>query len=278
MTYLLYGGTLTAAGVYYVILEGPSLVGANSISAVDGGNLSSLTYQAILVAFYIVFFIQFLVSDNIYEKLNNEWVRMNKSLERYQEFTHGHLVEMIEKSGKIAVYQSSKFQQAVSELSIFLNEFFEEDGDEIAEVVEYYFFVHNKDIDEVIDDNNLPVITRKYALEFKKYMLNRNSEIVSMLFDFSTLLQKEEKYTPTRYLYNLDKLFDNRVDKLLSLAILYKFLKTEITQFDKWGQISRKLTHEEITELFISPEFREFISFEQVNFYLDNQELFERNL
>jgi hypothetical protein len=42
--------------------------------------------------------------------------------------------------------------------------------------------------------------------------------------------------------------------------------------------ISRPLTHEEITKLFISKEFREFISYEQVNFYLDNEELFERHL
>ncbi len=66
--------------------------------------------------------------------------------------------------------------------------------------------------------------------------------------------------------------------KLLSLAILYKYLKTEVTQYDRWGKVARVLTHEEITELLVSKEFREFISFEQVNFYLDNQELFEKHL
>ena len=65
---------------------------------------------------------------------------------------------------------------------------------------------------------------------------------------------------------------------MLSLAILYKFLRTEITQFDKWKQINERLTHEQITELFVSVDFREFLSFEQVNFYLDNQELFEKYL
>ena len=106
-----------------------------------------------------------------YEKLNNEWVRMNKSLERYQEFTHSHLVELVDKSEKEAVFKSSKFQQTVSEIAVFMNEFFEENGDEIAEVVEFYFFIHNKEIDKVIEDQELPVITRKYALELKKYMI-----------------------------------------------------------------------------------------------------------
>ena len=79
LTYLLYGGLTTVVGVVFVYLWGDALVGINSA----GAEISSITYQVILVGFYIVFFIQFLVSDNIYEKLNNDWVRMNKSLERY---------------------------------------------------------------------------------------------------------------------------------------------------------------------------------------------------
>ena len=113
MTYLLYGGALTVAGVYYVLLEGTKLIGQNSVSALSGSYISSLTYQVILVGFYIVFFIQFIVSDNIYARLNNEWVRMNKMLERYQQFTHANLVEMIEKSEAHHIYNNKKFQYFV---------------------------------------------------------------------------------------------------------------------------------------------------------------------
>ena len=88
----------------------------------------------------------------------------------------------------------------------------------------------------------------------------------------------DKKFQETRYEYSLEKLFENKIDKLLALSILYKYLKTEVTQYDKWGKVARVLTHEEITELLVSKEFREFISFEQVNFYLDNQELFEMYL
>ena len=274
LTYLLYGVIVTGAGVYYVYEYGNTLMGVNSTSV----GLSSITYQVILVSFYIVFFIQFLVSDNIYEKLNNEWVRMNKVLDRYQGATHSHLVELVENIGKDPVYKNTNFQKAVSELSCFINEFFEENGNDIAEVVEFYFFIHDQEISEVVKDQRLPVITRKYANDLSKYLLNAHSELVSMLFDFSTLFSDNEDYDNIRYEYNIEKLFSNRIDRLLVLAVLYKFLKTEITQKDKWGQVKRKLTHEEITELFVSKEFREFISFEQVNFYLDNQELFEKHL
>ena len=71
---------------------------------------------------------------------------------------------------------------------------------------------------------------------------------------------------------------DNKIDKLLSLSILYRFLKTEKTQLDKFNKVERKLSHAEIVDMFISKEFREFISYEQVNFFLDNQDLFEKYL
>ena len=98
------------------------------------------------------------------------------------------------------------------------------------------------------------------------------------MFDFSTLFKGDEKYDEKRYEYNLDSLFSNNIDKLLALSILYKFLKTEETQLDRYGKVSRRLSHSEIVELFVSKEFREFISYEQVNFFLDNQELFDQLL
>ena len=274
ITYILYGGAVTVVGVIYIMQNGGSIVGVNS----PGVEISSLTYQVILIGFYITFLVQFIISDNIYEKMNNEWVRMNKVLEKYQDFSLEYLKEITEKNEDELLYKSNDFQQTISELSIFINEFFEESGDNIAEFVEFYFFLHDQNIEEIINDKNVPTVTRKYAREFKKYLMNERSELVSILFNFSTLFKGDSDYDEKRYEYSLEKLFPNKIDKLLSLAILYKYLKTEITQYDKWGKIERILTHEEITNLFVSKEFREFISFEQVNFYLDNQELFDKYL
>jgi len=273
-TYLLYGGGTAAYGVYYVFDKGASIIGTNTLDV----NISMYTYIVVLVGFYSVFLIQFLISDNIYEKMNNDWVRMNKVLSRYQELTFKHLAEMIEENSQEPIYKNTKFRQTVSELSVFINEFFEEDADNIAEVVEFYFFLHEEDVDTVIESKDLPIKTRKYASQLRKYLLNQNSELVSILFDVSTVFNKSEELESNRYEYNLDKLFDDRIDKLLSLAMLYKYLKTETAQFDKWGNVKRVLTHKEITEMFVSKEFREFITYEQVNFYLDNETLFEQYL
>ena len=274
ITYIIYGGAVTIVGVFYIIQNGNSIVGVQA----PGVEISSLTYQIILIGFYITFLVQFIISDNIYEKMNNEWVRMNKVLEKYQDFSLEYLKEITEKNGEELLYKNVKFQQTISELSIFINEFFEETGENIAEFVEFYFFLHDQNIEEILNDKDISLVTRKYVIEFQKYLMDERSELVSILFNFSTLFKGDSNFNEKRYEYNLDKLFSNKIDKLLSLAILYKFLKTEITQYDKWGKIERVLTHEEITELFVSKEFREFISFEQVNFYLDNQELFDEYL
>lgn len=275
ITYLLYGGAVTLYGIYYITTNSSELVGVESVFGIGA---SSVTYIVIFVGFYIVFLVQFLLSDNIYEKLNNEWVMMNKKLERYQDFSHTHLVDMIEKSNTKPIYQNINFQKTIHEISVFINEFFEESGKDIAEAVEFYFFIHDADIEDVVSDDNLPTVTRKYAKEFEKYVLNKRSELVSILFDFATLFKGEDTYTEKRYVYNIEKLFENRLDKIMALVILYKYLKTEITQYDRFGHINRKLTHEEITDMFTSNEFREFIGFEQVNFFKDNEELFEKHL
>lgn len=275
ITYIIYGGAVTFYGSIYAYQSGGELMGILSQSQ----EISVLTYQIVLIGFYIIFLVQFILSDHIYDKLNNEWVRMNKILEKYQDFSLQHLNEYTEKKNMTPIYKNTKFQQTISELAVFLNEFFEESGEDIAELVEFYFFLHTQEIDKVVDNEDASNEAKLYAKQLKKYILNKRSELTAMLYDFSTIfIDQKVGFNGSRYSYDIDELFTTKTNKMLALAILYKYLRTEVTQFDKWGSIGKILTHEEITELFASKEFREFISFEQVNFYLDNQELFEKYL
>ncbi|QMS85034.1 hypothetical protein [Candidatus Xianfuyuplasma coldseepsis] len=270
LAYLFYGGIITGVGVYYIFDKGVSIIGTNSIDT----NVSMMTYLVVLIGFYIIFLIQFLISDNIYEKMNNEWVRMKKILEKYQEFSIRHITEMEEENDLTPVWRETKFQRTVHELSVFINEFFEADAHKISEVIEFYFFLHSQEVEEVIANENASIIARRYAVQFEKYLINREGELNAILFEIASLYKPTPNFTDDRYKYNLNELFHDRIDKLLSLAILYHFLKTEVTQLDKWGNIKDTLTHEEITELFKSKEYREFIPYELVNFYLDNEDLF----
>lgn len=272
LSYLIYGVISTLSGVMYIYYFGDLLAGINSY----GAEITNLTYQIILVSFFVVFFIQLLVSDNIYEKLSSEWVKMNKYVNRYQDISFTHLNNILSDEKK--AYDSEKFQKIVMEISTFMNSYFDDEAEKIIEVVEFFFTLHHHDVEQVINDSKLPTITRKYANELKKYLMNANSEMTALLFDFNNLLQVDNNYDSYRYNYNLDEINKNRIDKLLSLAILYKFLKTEVTQKDKWGQIERKLTHDEISQLFTSKEFREFLSYEQIKFFTDNEEIFNKYL
>lgn len=273
-TYFLYGLIVTGYGIYYVFFNGVAIIGVNSLDH----SISMYSYIIILSGFYIMFLIQFIVSDNIYSNMNEEWVRMSKLLDRYHSSTTSHINEFKEKNDIEFTYKNKKFQQTVNEIAVFINEFFEQDAENIAEVVEYYFFLHDQDLDEVINNNELPSQARKYATQLSKYLIDKDSELTSLLYDFSTMFIGDGKYNVSRYEYSLEELFDDRTDKILALAIIYKFIKTELSQKDKWGMISKALTHDEITELFTSKEFREFITYEQVNFYLDNEELFDKYL
>lgn len=274
VAYLFYGIIITSFGVYYVSINGTGIVGINSLN----NDISTMIYYIVLIGFFVIFLIQLLLSDFIYEKMNNEWVRMNKVLEKYQAFIFGYLLEMDERNKVTPLWNDEKFQNTIKELAIFTNEFFEDDAKRITEVIDYYFFLHTQDIDEVLKNKNASVIAKRYAIQLEKYLLNRNSELNSILFDFSTLFSRRIDYSPMRYEYYLDKLLPDKIDKLLSLAILYRFLKREVTQFDKWGYIKGKLTHDDILTLFKSKVFREIISYEQLNFFLDNENIFKNNL
>lgn len=274
LTYLIYGGIVTGYGVYYLWINGSYLIGANSVNS----DISQLTYVIILVGFFIVFLIQFILSDTTYEKMNNEWLKMSKTLKGYQHHINLHLEDLRNKNKETPIYHNHRFQQTVSELSVFINEFFEEDGSKIAEVVEYYFFLHDHNIDDILNSKEGSILAKRYARQFDKYLLNKQSEMTFMLIDFATLFRETPTFTEKRYDYNISSLFDNRVDELIALAFVYKYLKREKTQVDKYGFLKDKLSHSEITELFKSKEYREFLSFELVNFYLDNQELFEKHL
>lgn len=274
LTYLIYGGIVTGYGVYYLWINGSYLIGANSVNS----DISQLTYVIILVGFFIVFLIQFVLSDTTYEKMNNEWLKMSKTLKGYQKHIYLHLEDLRNKNKETPIYHNHRFQQTVSELSVFINEFFEDDGSKIAEVVEYYFFLHDHNIEDILNSKEGSILAKRYARQFDKYLLNKQSEMTFMLIDFATLFRETPTFTEKRYNYNISTLFDNRVDELIALSFVYRYLKREKTQIDKYGFLKDKLSHEEITELFKSKEYREFLSFELVNFYLDNQELFEKHL
>jgi hypothetical protein len=273
LTYLFYGGAITIYGIYYVGTHGVSLQESIAVDLF----ISNIIYQSTLIGFYLIFLVHFVLSDSMNEKLNNRYLQIDGSIKNLREIAMKYSNEIDDRNNIDPIYDNYSFQQAVSELSIFMNEFFEHDGNAISEAVEFYFYLHHLNIEDIENKNSNPVV-KKYTSEFRKYLLNSNSQMIGLLFDFICQFKSGTDEKTKRYEFQINNLLSNRTNKVILLVYIYKFLKTEKSQKDKWGRLERYLSHEEIVEIIESKKFREFISYEDVTFFLSNQDLFENSI
>ncbi|MFP4287510.1 MAG: hypothetical protein ACLFRI_07385 [Candidatus Izemoplasmataceae bacterium] len=272
-TYVFYGGIVTVYGIYYIGEFGLNLLYPNVIDL----HLTDLIYQLSLFIFYIVFLINFIVSESMTERLNERYLQVDSNIKRFREIVLKYTNELDDKSNKNPVYESVEFQKAVSELAIFINEFFEHDGSAISEAVEFYFYIHRLNIEEIMQGKSSET-AKMFTEEFKKFMLNQDSHLYHILFEFVCQFDSGMNSKDKRYEFQINNLLSSSTNKIIYLAFLYKYLRQEKTQQDKWGRIDRPMSHDEIIALIQSKEFREFISFEDVNFITTNQEIFEKYL
>ncbi|MFW6282378.1 MAG: hypothetical protein ACOC1O_06315 [bacterium] len=274
-TYILYGLPLTGYGVYYIIVNGEQLGNSN----LNNLGLSNFIYQGILVGFYVIFLIHFILSDHIYESINNEYLEIQKKNKNYRGYSLKYAEDLQERNNIAPHYQRPGFQKSVKEVAKFFNAFLDNQDEDIKELVDFYFFLHRTSIDEILTSKTINPITVKYTKELKKYILNENSEMYEIFYTFLTQFKKgfpqNDKF---RYVSELDKLFNNRANRLIALAMIYHYLKIEKTQYDKWGRIEKAYTHDEIVDLFQSNSFREIISYEDMTFFMKNQHVFENYL
>lgn len=271
-TYILYGLPLTGYGVYYIILNGERLGNSNLTNL----GLSNYIYQGILIGFYVIFLIHFILSDHIYESINNEYLEIQKKNKIYRGYSLKYVEDLHDRNNITPHYERNDFQQAVKEVAKFFNAYLDKQNEEIDELVDFYFFLHRTSIDDILSNNTTNPITVKYTKELKKYILNENSEMYEILYTFLTQFKKgfpqNDKF---RYINELNRLFNNRANRLIALAMIYHYLKVEKTQYDKWGRVEKAYTHDEIVDLFKSNSFREIISYEDMTFFLKNQHIFE---
>lgn len=129
-----------------------------------------------------------------------------------------------------------------------------------------------------MDKDYLSNVVKRYAQEFDKYKLNTNQDMTNVVMHVATYFVPSFKNTFNRYDYQLDLMFTNRTNRIIALAILYRYLRNEVTQFDKWGRVDNILTHQEIKQLIKSKSMRKFIAYEDMNFFLSNEAVFKETL
>jgi hypothetical protein len=102
--------------------------------------------------------------------------------------------------------------------------------------------------------------------------------MVSMIFNFDTKFRETAPYRDNRYEYSLERLAPRRDEQIIALALIYQYLSNEMSGHDEWDPMDKPLSHQEISQLLISPETEEFFSPEQIAFFKDNSELFQKYL
>ncbi len=274
-TYILYGGILTAYGVYYIQASESLLVDPHPSLPQVGPAI----YQAILIGFFLVYLIQFILTDSINENLNQDYIRTKKTNNRYKSYLYRYITDLENRDGFSPIQDNPQFHITIKEISKTIIE----EGnfnieDDFEEVIEFYFFLHRQDIQKILKRDKIAEEVKTYAYQFQKYLINSLNELDSLLFRAVCHHKEGIKDKLNRYEYRFDTIFSNKTNRILGLAIMYKFLTTEITQLDKWGRVQKVLSHQELKALFQSKEIREILSFEDINFFLKNENFFKDDL
>ncbi|MGM0435467.1 MAG: hypothetical protein ACQEQA_00205 [Bacillota bacterium] len=271
-TYIIYGGAVTIFGIFFIgtITEELMLIENAQLQ------VSPLIYQVILLGFFIVFLIHFILKDSIEETLSKEYYESEKLIQRFQHYAISYVQDYEERESKTPLHEDNFFKVQVMELSKFIaeDEGLEVNDEDVEEMSEFYFFLHNHHIDFIMQKDNLSSTTKEYALQFNKYLMNKNNHMNSMLFKLVCEFKKPYELSFKRYHHDFDDMFSNRTNKIIALGLLYQYLRREVTQLDKWGRVDKVMTHQDIRALLTSKPMRKFISFEDMNFFLKNEHLF----
>lgn len=269
-----YGLIIVVFSVFYVTLD----VGLFQNSAFVRTQNPIWVYPAFLGAFYVFFLIYFALNELTSNAYNNSFVRTKKHIQRYQLFTHKYATEINTEKNKKMIFQRSDFEKSVLEISTFISDLMKESSNTTQEVAEFYFFLHTQNIKTLMSNPDIKKVTKLYAKQFDKYLLNQNKEFWSLYHEF--VASNIDLYQDTINLFelNVNEMFTTKSRRFIATAMMYSLLRREITQLDRWGRVDRVLEHDEITQLFHTKEFRDYLGFEEVSFYLKNERLFKKHL
>ncbi len=273
-TYIIYGGALTVYGVIFIQISEEVIINLPDELA----GFSASIYQIILIAFFVIYLLQFILTDTFNENLNEDFLKTSNANDLYQDYIMKYTRELQDRNDTTPLQEDNNFKKSTFEFAKFINYNLPTPYENIDEVVEYYFFIHKYELNRILKSENVTKPALKYAKSFEKYRIDRNSELISICFKANFQLKDGLSIYIQRYNQRLDKLFTNRTNKIIGIAIIYLILNNQITQVDQWGRVNKILDHNEILDLLNTKEIREYLTFEDVNFVLKNQNVFKDNL
>lgn len=270
--YLLYGTLVGGLGIYYILTHQASLINVPDIPGVIP------IYIVVLVLFYFVFLVQILYNEKLYTDMNYDWVKMNQVIDKYQEDIYWYLDDIRKEAKASAVHEDLEFQKAVTELAIFVEKQLRDSEKDIRALFEFYLYLHERDLDKILDNEEFSPQMKKTATRLNKYLLNARTELFSLIINFYCRFRPTKPYEQSRYQYHLADLTDHSDEQVIALANLYQYLSWEVAGPDEWDQMKRVLTPTEVEALLTGAEAEAFLTPTQIAFFRDNMELFREFL
>ncbi|MDD3113846.1 MAG: hypothetical protein PHT56_05585 [Candidatus Izemoplasmatales bacterium] len=270
--YLLYATAVAGLGIYYILTHQASLINTPDIPGVI------IIHIVILVVFYFVFLVQILYNEKLYTDMNYDWVKMNQVIDKYQEDIYWFLDEIRKEARVSAIQEDLVYQKVVSELFVFVEKQIRDSGKEFQTLFELYLYLHERDLEKILDSDEISGQLKKTATRLHKYLLNARTELFSLITNFYCRFRPAVPYEPNRYHYRLNDLTNHSDEQVIAIANLYQYLIHEVAGPDEWDQMKRVLSLEEVEELLTGADAEEFLTPTQMAFFRDNEELFREYL
>lgn len=271
--FFVYGTILTLFGVAYMLFN-VDLFGGDTTQTSE--TMQIIIYQVTLLLFYVYFLLYFINSEVTNDRYYTEYLASKKLTQKYLENMVRLKDTKVESEYLTPMHERPSFQQALTELSTFLGEMNGKPAKEMQELVEFYFYLHDIDIDEAMHQKALKYKTKETMRQLKKYLLNANNEFTELAYELSAQTQEGLHPDVKNYETSLDSILRFETDRIIASAMIYRYLKQEVTQLDKWGRVAESLEHGEIKSIFQSKAIKDYLNDRDIGVFLDNEELYKK--
>lgn len=248
--FIIFGSIITAFGIYFILLFGANIYSNNA----DFNTIEKYIYIISISFVYIIYLLQMLMIKNENKKINLKYIELDYYIKKYQDASMYFYKKDLD-----TVFSNNSFINSVKEISLFLSEIITPESN-MKEIILKYFSK------EIVDDANVVTL-------LKKYNLDSRSNFISLIINFSTLINSDNKYYEDRYEISMNDICDNIEEQIISLIILYIYLRKESTKFD--GE-EIYLKHDEISEIFTDSSFTKYLTLDQIKFYKNNDKNIEK--
>ncbi|MFP4478583.1 MAG: hypothetical protein ACLFPM_04005 [Candidatus Izemoplasmatales bacterium] len=264
-SYFVYGTFVSVLGVFYILTEGDGLLLANDITG------AIYIYVVGLVLYYIVNFIYILINEKSYAEMNLEWINSKQTNDGIQEDIFNYMEALRRIEGKPPIYEDLDFQKAIFETSEFIAKQILKDGSEIKNIVDLYIYIHERGFETILDNEEISVNMRKTTDSLKKYIINDNSDLFSMVINFC--LRDFQSDIDISDL-SVEKLTQYKDEQVIAFSLIYVYIANNLYQLSDWNKIERKEQSKNLEDF----DFEAFFDSHILAFYEDNQKLIKKHL